>query len=85
MTNRTPEVTGDIDEKDWPEALNRALERGRQLDAQIIREREETAAELGALVAKLGGEVVLTADELAAPHAVYMQPLDGGGFRLTLK
>jgi hypothetical protein len=78
-----PEVAGDIDEKDWPEALNRALERGRQLDAQIVREREETAARIGVLLKKLGGEATITGAELAASLGFYTQHLDDGSIKLT--
>lgn len=85
MTFREPEVAGDVDEKDWPVALNRALEKNRQLDAQIVREREEAAMRIGALVAKLGGEVVLTGAELAASEGVYMQPLDDGGVKMAVR
>lgn len=85
MTSSTPEVAGDIDEKDWPAALNRALEKNRQLDDQIVREREDAAARIGALVAKLGGEAVLTGTELAASGGVYMEHLDDGGVRLTVR
>lgn len=85
MTMREPEVAGDVDEKDWPAELNRALEKNRQLDDQIVREREEAATKIGALVAKLGGEVTLTGAELAGSEGVYMQPLDDGGVRLTVR
>ncbi|WP_262058551.1 hypothetical protein [Streptomyces sp. STR69] len=85
MTSREPEVAGDVDEQDWPAALNRALEKNRQLDAQIVREREEAAARTGALVAKLGGKVVLTAAEISAAQGTYTEYLDDGSLRLTVR